>query len=134
MNKDETLTVEETEKRIDKAVEAGACDHAVGVCWGKPLVKEADHDEDEKFFVNARKRRRIAAKDRLTRRRKGQRAFNRQQRQRRYEQDTIAMQLHVLRTRPADDPMYRNVYNGLVAKYGNEIKVMIAAEQTGVIA
>lgn len=88
----------------------------------KALFKPQDDDEDldKQYPVNARETWRRERAYRERRRRKGQRAFVRQQLEQARNRDVVAAQLHVLQTKNPGDPIYDNVYNALVAKHGED--------------
>lgn len=77
-------------------------------------------------LIQARKQRRVSVANRARRQRKGQRRFMEQQRLRAFRDDTVRAQMQVLAG--PDSPRRRNVYNGLVAKYGDQIQEMAAAQ------
>lgn len=102
------------------------------------LGKNRKDDEGEDFIVftsgtHARRVRRAQERAHTSRRRKGQRVFNRQQRQIRFERETLAKQLEILEA-GAGHPNYSNVLNGLISKYGPQLEAMMEAEKTGIVA
>jgi hypothetical protein len=120
----ETVTITTFEPPVDRRPRR---ERRADPNWEPPtLVVHKDVPIEE--VAHAREGRRATKAYIARRQRRGQRNLVRTQLRKEFHDDTIRAQMDVLETRSPGDPMYDNVYNGLVAKHGLELEKLAAAD------